>query len=158
VVSTDKIGPVTVAWAFIVGVDDLGRLYFIDHEYVTDVKAKRIATLDDIYSAAAVAQQEKAYGFFRPSEDAYAVAFLVLQSTDGYIAASPDIFENVVPASNPGNAQVLGAFAALQGQIIAQKTLDAMNMQSYLAASAAETARRSDPDASKKTAGGLYVA
>ena len=159
--TTDKpMGPITVQWVFVVGVDSGGHLHMIDHEYVTDVHAKRIATLDDINAAAFLGSREKTFTFFRPSIHAYSVAFLVFQMPDGYIAASPNIFENLVPLSGPSNAQVLGAFGVLQNQIISQRLADlaaqvaGQTTLSMLRASAEAV----DPDASKKTKGGLYVA
>jgi hypothetical protein len=157
VASERQIGPVNVSWAFIVGVDDDGNITLIDHDDAMGVKAKRVASLDDIYAASVVGAGMKNYWLTPPSEDAYTLAFVVFQTPEGYVAASPNIFENIVPAKpEPGQAQIKGAFGVLQGQIIAQKTADAIQMVGAMAAAA--KARAADPEAAKKSAGGLYVA
>lgn len=146
----------SVSWAFIVGVDDDGNIELIDFDDAIEVKAKRAASLDDIYSASVIASNVHDYWFTRPSEDVYTLAFLVFQMPDGQIAASPNIFENIVAAKPfPGQAQSKGAFGVLQAQIIAQKTADAIQMMSMVAQA---RANKADPDAAKKSAGGLYVA
>lgn len=153
-------GPFSVAWAFVVGVDDSGRIYLIDHEFVTDVYAKRAASLDDIHAACYVAASVGThFAFHRPSTDAYTVAFLVFQLPDGHIVASPDIFDEIIPVTSPGEAQVLGAFGVLQGQIIASK---AANMAAQVAVQATLSVLNAGAKQANATAGksegGLYVA
>lgn len=148
---------INASWAFVVGTDEDGNIYLLDHDDVLDIKARRGASLDDIYAATVIGLDQKhGYSIMRPSEDTYTVAFLVFQLPEGYIVASPNIFDNVVTTKPyPSNAQIKSAFGVLQGQIIAQKTADAIQM---MGAVAAAKARAADPEASKKTAGGLYVA
>jgi hypothetical protein len=148
--------PMTVQWVIVAAVDDEGYIYLIDHDFVTDVQARRPATLDDIYAAAAeCVKHEDLQTYSDVREDTYTVAFLVFQTTDGHIAASPNIFDNFVPLTGPTVHNLLGAFSVLQGQIIAQKTVDLIQMN---AAMARVQNKAADPDAAKKSSGGLYVA
>lgn len=150
-------GPTTVQWAFVVGVDSSGNFSLIDHDRVTDVRAKRVATLDDINAACVVASRQKSFAFW-PGNGEYSVAFLVFQVPTGFIAASDNIFENIIPLSNPSDAQVLGAFGVLQNQITAER---AANLAAQVAVSSTlsflkqEAEKAMDPDAPKKTPGGL---
>jgi hypothetical protein len=153
---------ITVQWAFVVGVFD-GSPHLIDHDYTHEVKALRPATLDDIYAACFVASKQKDYWFQKPSPDAYTCAFVVFQLSDGRIAASPDVFEDLIPVARQTEAQALGAFGVLQAQIIAQKTADiaaplaAQATLSMLSASA-KRVEAADPNAPKKSQGGLVIA
>ena len=73
--TTDRpMEPVTVQWAFIVAVDSYGEIVLVDHEFVTNVKAKRIATLDDIYSAAFIASGEYPNMWCNPGDTVYSFA------------------------------------------------------------------------------------
>lgn len=157
-------GPITVQWAFVVGVDSNGRIYLIDHEFVHEVKARRAAVLDDIYAASFVTTRVGTnFAFYEPGDDVYALAFLVFQMPDGYIAASPDIFDNIVPVTSPSDVQVLGAFGVLQGQIIAQRAAD---MAAQVAVQAtlsvikgeAQKVKAEQNRAEGKSEGGLIVA
>ena len=152
-------GPITVQWAFVVGVFD-GTISLIDHDFSAEVKAVRPATLDDIYAACYVTAGQKDLWFARPSSDPYTCAFVVFQMPTGQIAASPDVFENLTPVSYPSDTQARGAFGVLQAQIIAQKTADIV---APLAAQATlsmlmANVNKADPDAPNKTSGGLIVA
>jgi len=152
--------PVTVQWAFIVAVDSYGEIVLVDHEFVTNVKAKRIATLDDIYSAAFIASGEYPNMWCNPGDTVYSFAFLVFQMPEGHIAASPNIFENFIVLSGPSANQVRGALGVLQGQIIAQRTADLAAQVAVQATLSVlkSSAAAADPDAKNKTKGGLIVA
>lgn len=157
--SEKPTGPITVSWAFVVGVDDHGRVHMIDHEFALEVRSRRIATLDDIYAASVIAGKHKEFSFLRPSEDVYNVAFMVFQVPEGYIAASPDVFEEIIPISSPSTAQVEGAFGVLQGQIIAQKAADmAAPLAVQATLSVLGAGAKAANKAEGKTEGGLYVA
>lgn len=151
-----KIGPVPVIWAVVVGVNDGGGVHLIDHEYNYEVRAQRLSTLDDIYAAAFIGGQEVAddWEFEAPGDIGTLVhAFVVFQFPNGLIAASPDVFEDLVPVRVPTGVHIMGAFGVLQGQIVAQKTAAAfMAMAETLAAVPQPVA---DPN---KTPGGLIVA
>lgn len=154
------VGPITVSWAYVIGVDDLGRVHMIDHDYAHEVKAKRLATLDDIYAACyVVGNKATTYALWKPSEDAYNVAFVVFQVPEGYVAASPDVFEELVSLTAPSDAQILGSLGVLQGQIIAQKAADMatpLAVQTTLSVlnAGAKEARKAEG----KSEGGLIVA
>lgn len=151
-------GPITVQWAFVAAVNSDGEVDLVDHEFVVNVKAKRVATLDDINAAAFLGSKELGVmPWINPGDLIYSTAFLVFQMPDGFIAASPNVFENIVPVTGPSTAQVLGAFGVLQNQIIAQRTAD---LAAPLAIQAAlsflrNEAEKTDPDAKNKTPGGL---
>jgi len=161
--ATKPSGPITVQWAFVVGVFN-GQPTLIDHDYALEVRAVRPASLDDIYSACFVASMEKDYWFARPTRaEPYTCAFVVFQMPDGRIAASPDVFEDLSPVSRQTEAQARGAFGVLQAEIIAQKTAD---LAASVAAKAtlsvlnnvAAQVQAADPNEPKKSEGGLYVA
>lgn len=157
--ATKPAGPITVQWAFVVGVFD-GKVTLIDHEYAHEVKASRPATLDDIHAACfVVSKQQAEYWFIEPSAQPYTCAFVIFQMPTGQIAASPDVFEDLAPVSFPNDTQAFGAFGVLQAQIIAQKTAD---IAAPLAAQATLSMLRqmapADPDAPNKTPGGLIRA
>lgn len=139
---------IPATWAFVVAVDSDGAIHIVDHEHVTEVHAKRVATMDDIYASSFIASQVSQYTFLRPHEDVYSHAYLVFQVPDGRIAASMNIFENVVPVTGPSNTHILGAFGVLQGQIIAQKTAEVLAIEAAMS-----TALKNQADG--KTPGGL---
>lgn len=148
-----KASPVVgVSWAFVVGVDTTGIPHFIDYEDVANVKALRAASIDDIHAAVSIAERD--IGFDVPSELPYVVAFLVFQVPNGYIAASPNIFENISPVGYPSTYHIKGALNVLQSQITAQRTLDLM---ASLASQVAVSADKLKQD-ENKTPGGLIVA
>jgi adenylate kinase len=73
-----------------------------------------------------------------------------------------DIFDNIIPVSSPSNTQVMGAFGVLQGHIIAQRAADmaaqvAVQATLSVLTNATENVQAADPEAAKKTKGGLYV-
>jgi hypothetical protein len=148
---TEKKVPQTVgvSWAFVIGVDTTGVPHFFDYEDVAEVKALRVAVLDDIHAAVSIASADME--FHSPSEIPYVVAFLVFQVPNGYIAASPNIFENISPFSYPSAYHIRGALNVLQSQITAQRTLDLL-----ASVATAATVSTSKPD-ENKTPGGLIV-
>lgn len=140
---------IPVNWAFVVAVDSRGHLSLIDYDHVTDVHAKRAASMDDMYSAAFLGSMDKNLVFTKPYEDdVYSHAFLVFQIADGRVAASPNIFENVIPVAGPTGVQALGAFGVLQGLIIAQKTAEVLAVNAAMS-----TALKNQSEG--KTPGGL---
>ena len=152
--------PIPVSWAFIVGVDRTGVPHVLEHDDVQAIHASRVATLDDINSAAFILGHKDLYENLYPFDEGYTIAFLVFQMPDGYIAASPNIFENVVPAGYARSIQMKGAFGVLQNQITAER---AANMAAQVAVQTTLSvlkrgAEAADPDAKNKTKGGLYVA
>lgn len=162
-------GPITVMWALVVCVDADGVPYPIDHEFNYEVKTKRPASLDDIDAACMIMGEQDAIYYKHPEAgNPYSFAFLVFQMPDGHIAASPDIFEDVIPVVSPTFIQIKGALSVLRGQIIAQRTADlAGQVAGDVAAKVAvqatlsvlkQAATEMDPDAAKKSQGGLYVA
>lgn len=158
--SEEPTGPFGVTWAFVAGVDEWGNVFIMEHEDVHLVMARRAASLDDIHAATyVILDHERKFARYRPSSEPYVVAFLVFQLPDGHIAASPDIFDEVIPVSSPSDKQIVGAFGVLQGQIIATK---AANMAAQVAVSATMSVLKQavpvDPDAAKKTPGGLIRA
>lgn len=158
--SEEPIGPFSVQWAFVVGVDEWGNVFLMEHEDVHLVMAKRAASLDDIHAATyVILGGEHKFARYRPSSEPYVVAFLVFQLPDGHIVASPDIFDEVIPVSSPSDKQILGAFGVLQGQIIASK---AANLAAQVAVQATVSVLKSsapvDPEAKNKTPGGLIRA
>jgi hypothetical protein len=116
----DETGPWSVNYAFILGTRDDGSVQVVDHEYVLDVRSRRIATLDDMYSAAGLAWNREAFPT-EPQEDKYATAFLIFQLPEGPIIANPDVFHNVIPMLCPMSLHVKGACDVIRGQIVAQK-------------------------------------
>lgn len=155
---TNKIvDPFTVQWVFIVAVEDDGLAFMIDHEFVLDVKTKRSCTLDDIYAVAAFGSVDatRKFEFAGPKDEPYTTAFLVFQTPDGHVAASPNIFDNLIPLDIPSDYQIFGAFSVLMGQIIAQKTADITAPLAAKAALSMLASRVADPEADKKTPGGL---
>jgi hypothetical protein len=148
-----------VTWAFVVGVDWLGQPHFIDHDESTDVTAKRVATLDDIYAASSIASEFPVYERTEAGHATYTCAFLVFQLPEGIIAASPNIFDNVVPMDYPSGNHMKGAFNVLQAQIIAQKTAEiAAPMAVQATLSVLGAGAKAQAKAEGKSEGGLLVA
>lgn len=153
---------IPVSWAFIVAVDYNGRPEIVDLDYVTDIKASRMATLDDINAAAFILGQRSLLELEEVEEikDGYRLAFLVFQVPEGFIAASPNIFENLAPSGYAYSVTKKGAFGVLQNQITAER---AANLASQVAVSATlsflknEAQKAMDPEADKKSKGGLIV-
>lgn len=156
---------VTALWAVVLCVDADGVVYPVDHEFNYEVKTKRLATLDDIDAACVVLGAEDGLYYKHPeSGNPYSFAFLVFQLPDGHIAANEDIFADVIPVTSPTFNQVKGALGVLRSQIAAQRTADlAGTVAAQVAVQATlsvleRVAVASDPDANKKSAGGLFVA
>jgi hypothetical protein len=151
--------PLTVSWAFVVCVDWLGQPHIIDHDEATDVTAKRVATLDDIYAASSIASGYQVYERTDAGHATYTCAFLVFQLPEGIIAASPNIFDNVVPTDYPSGNHMKGAFNVLQAQIIAQKTAEiAAPLAVQATLSVLGAGAKAQNKAEGKSEGGLFVA
>lgn len=154
----DKLEPTTVTWAFVVGVDWRGMPHIVDHDDVHLVQAKRLVSVDDIYAACSIAAAWPHYERTEAGHATYTTAFLVFQLPDGHIAASPNVFYEVIPMDYPSSNHIKGAFNVLQGQIISQ---NAASLAAPLAAQATLsvlTTKAPDPEADKKSKGGLLVA
>jgi hypothetical protein len=113
---------IQVSWAFIVGIGLKGETYLLDHGSVHTVRARRGATLDDMYGALeeiAISGSDEALELHEDIEygDELVAAFLVF-SIDGNVALSPNVFEDVAPMSWPYPVQVRQAARAAQAQII----------------------------------------
>jgi len=154
--------PLNVSWAFIIGVTDDGEPCIVDWDLAGLVQAKRPATLDDIYAACVVLQDDALWNLAKPDPDKpYVVAFLVFQY-QGVIAASPDVFEEIIPMSGPSAAHMIGAIGVIQSQIIAQRAADlaaqvaVQATLSVLRSAAAEA--EDEPQDPNKSKGGLYIA
>lgn len=144
-----------VTWAIVIGVDGKGLPHLIDHEDNYLVHASRPATFDDIYAACTIIGTWHFTDVYAEDVDTeeYVVAFVVFQTIDGHILASPNVFEPIVPTNIPTNTHIQGGLSVLQSTITAQKSVEAIQM-----AAAMSRAMNRDPEADKKSAGGLYVA
>lgn len=111
--------PLTVSWAFVVGVDKSGVPHVIDPGDAHEVRAARPVVIDDIYAACSVLEE---YSLGQVQDEPYATAFIVFCLTDGHVVASPDVFENIAPLGYPTEAQVKGATHVLRSQVISQET------------------------------------
>lgn len=150
-----SIGTVSVNWAIAIGVTEQGTSQFIDPDYTYRVRSRREATDDDIYAACAVATAT-ADAWHKPSEESpYVCAFLVFQLPNGFIMASPDVHEDIIPVTVPSQHQLKGALEVIKGQIIAQK---AANITLGVMQAGAQRARAAAMAAQGKTEGGLIVA
>lgn len=153
------IDPLTVTWAFVVGVDWLGTPHIIAHDDVHLVQAKRLVSVDDIYAASSIAAEWPVYERTEAGHVTYTTAFLVFQLSDGHIAASPNIFDNVVPMDYPSSNHIKGAFNVLQGQIIAQNAASlAAPMAAEATLSVLSAGAKAQNKAEGKSEGGLLVA
>lgn len=146
---------IPVQWAFIVATDDRGAPYLIEHDDAALISAKRVATLDDIYAGSYRAERYDDFYTVNPQDQTWTVAFLVFQTPHGYVAASPDVFEDVAPMGFATDWQMKAAFAVLQSQITAQRVLDMFQINVTASAKAAQTAKNK---AEGKSEGGLILA
>lgn len=118
-------GPIPCLWAVVVGVDEDGAVYLVDHSNAQFVRSQRQASLDDIYAAAYIGGKENPDDWeFSAPDEPFVTAFVAFQISNGTILASPDVFENLTPVIGPTGTQVCGAFGVLMAQITAQKTAD----------------------------------
>lgn len=153
----EKLAPLQVAWAFAVGVDSEGIPVVLDHEEAWAVRSSRKVTVDDIYMAAyLLGKRKKVEVETVVPEEGFRVAFLVFQTTDGFVAANPDVHMNISCVSYPTDFQIEGALHVVQAQYIAGQ---AAELAAQVAVSATmSTLVSSVPEDPNKTKGGLIVA
>jgi hypothetical protein len=119
-------GPMSVAWAFIVGVTPDGGTVILDHDLAHLVEAKRAATLDDMYGAlneilmAAIKDLDNVAPREHIEDSVPFVCSFLVFSVDGNIGLSPNVFEDISVMGHLYPLQIRQAVVAAQAQIMAK--------------------------------------